>query len=407
MNNRDIFLLSVDGAQESRLIDHPSLDYVLGWTADGTHLLFGSERTGDRGAWIIRIEDGEALGPPRLVKSGIGPAYPLGITRDNQFYYAYNLQTSDVYTTEIDPESGRILAAPKIVVRHYEGNNFFPDYSPDGKYLAYTSLRNSLPMGSNSICIYSLENGDIKELDPGLGRFDYPQWRPDGKAVSLEGSDKDGRKGIYLIEIESDQVSPIVQIADDERIFAHRWSVDGRTLFYTKGKERADDSRIFKHEVRTGMSEILPGSPDDAKDIDVSPDGEMLVLLNRSRKERRSLRVMPSGGGDPRELYSFETEGDFIITPAWSPDGEYIFFPKPPATADAEELVGGAPADDLWRFSIKDQQAQMLDIKMSRIRHLSAHSDGRHIAFSSFGRDLQFSEIWLMENFQPKADDQK
>ncbi len=407
MNNRDIFLISVDRAHEIRLIDHPSLDYVFGWTADGTHLLFGSERTGDRGVWIIRVEDGEAIGPPRLVKSGIGPAYPIGITRNNQFYYGFNLLTNDVYVAGIEPTSGRILAAPRIEVRHYEGHNAFPDYSPDGKYLAYTSLRNSLPMGSNAICIYSLENGEIHELDPGLGRFDYPQWRPDGKAVSLEGTDKDGRKGIYLIEIESDRVSPIVQIADDERIFAHRWSVDGRTLFYTKGKERGENAGIYRHDLRTDVSEVLPGSPDDAKDIDVSHDGETLVLLNRSRKERRSLRIMPSGGGEPEELYSFETEGEFVITPAWSPDGQSIFFPAPLLTTDGEELIGGAPADRLWRFSIKDRKAQMLDIKMSRIRHLSVHPDGRHITFSSFGRELQHNEIWVMENFLLKANAEK
>ena len=178
-NNRDIFLLSADGT-EQRLVDHPSLDYVFNWTSDGKYLLFGSERTGNRGAWIVEVKNGKAIGSPSLVKSGIGPAFPLGCTKQNQFYYAYNNNISDIYVAELDPTSGQVLYAPKREVRYYEGHNYLPDYSPDGKYLAYISLRNTFPMGEKTICIYSLENGDIQELYPGFGKLSYPQWHPAG-----------------------------------------------------------------------------------------------------------------------------------------------------------------------------------------------------------------------------------
>jgi Tol biopolymer transport system component len=408
-NNRDIFLLSADGT-EQRLVDHPSLDYVFNWTSDGKYLLFGSERTGNRGAWMVEVKNGKAIGSPSLIKSGIGPAFPLGCTRQNQFYYAYNNNISDIYVTEFDPTSGKVLTAPKREVRYYEGHNYLPDYSSDGKYLAYISLRNTFPKGEKTICIYSLENGDIQELYPEFGKLSYPQWHPDGKSISLEGTDGEGRQGIYLMEIDSERVTPIVQIKEDEEIYSHRWSVDGKTLFYTKGIPREKTSRIRVHDMSTGQDQELPGSPNDANDIAVSPDGKFLVLLNRNIiRGKRSLRIIPTGGGEPQELYSFETVGNFVITPAWSPDGKYIYLPLPAGSADNFELKKSGSTDvwDMWRISLEGGEGQKLDMKMARFLHLSVHPDGRHIAFSSFGRALKYPEVWVMENFLPKRNTKK
>ncbi|HUU52848.1 MAG TPA: tetratricopeptide repeat protein [Candidatus Heimdallarchaeota archaeon] len=406
-NNRDIFLLSPDGT-EQRLVDHPSLDYVFDWTSDGKYLLFGSERTGTRGAWIVRIEDGKAVGDPRLVKAASGPVYPIGCTRENQFYFAYNRQLSDVYVAEIDPASGQVLVAPKREIRHYEGHNAYPDYSSDGKYLAYISVRSSLPMGKSTICIYSLEDKKIQEFYSGTGDLSYPQWHPDGRSISLEGPDGKGGKGIYLFDVESEEVSPIIQIEEDETIYSHKWSIDGNTLFYTNGKFRGDKIyRIYTHDMSTGLDKELPGSPDDAHDFDVSPDGKSLVFLNRGK--RRSLRIIPVEGGEPQELYSFKTEGPFIIKPTWSADGKYIFLALPTDSPEnIEKMRSGTPDEwDMWRISLEDGQRQKLDMNMARFRHMSVHPDGRHIAFSSYGRALQFPEIWVMENFLPEEDTKK
>jgi Tol biopolymer transport system component len=404
-NNRDIFLLSADGTEE-RLVDHPALDYVFDWTSDGRYLLFGSERTGVRGVWIIQVKNGKAVGSPYLVKPNSGPVYPIGCTKENKFYYGYSKQIYDVYVTEIDADTGQVLHTPKKEIRHYEGNNANPDYSPDGKYLAYISYRSNLPMGKNAICIYNLENGSIQELYPEFGNLSYPQWHPDGETISLEGTDKEGRKGIYLFEVKTGKVSPLVQIDKNEDIYAHRWSVDGKTLYYTKGLFFKDRTfRIFSHDVTTGKDQELPGSPDDAQDFDVSPDGESIVFLNRDMGTR-SLRIIPAEGGEPRELYSFQTEGTFVITPAWSRNGKFIYFPQPAESVDnTEKKSAGVPDNwDLWRISVEDGEAQKLDVKMATIRHTSVHPDGRFIAFSSSGRSVLYPEIWVMENFLPKED---
>ena len=408
-NNRDIFLLSSDGAHEERLIDHPALDYVLAWTSDGQHLLYGSERTGIRGAWIIPIKGGKANGTPILVKSNIGPAYPMGCTLRNQFYFGYSGNVRDVYVVEIDPASGQILTPPKIEIRYSEGNNYYPDYSPDGKYLAYSSVRNTVPESNYSILIYSFENGEIRELDQGSYKLNYPQWRPDGKAISYEGTDGKGRAGIYLMEVDSEKVSPLVQIEENEEIYSHRWAIDGQTLFYTKGSPRTRKSWIYRLDIKTGLKEKFQGSPDDAKDIDVSPDGKTLVFLNRNKKV--SMRSIPVSGGVSKELHNFEVSGRSIITPAWSSDGKNIYFYSisDPQNAVVRKISSEPQNEewDLWMYSFEEHKARKLDVKMAHFRYLGVHPDGRHITFSSPGATIPNDEVWVMENFLPKTKDKK
>jgi len=396
---RDIFLLSVDGTEERRLIAHPAIDFVLDWTADGRHMLFGSERSGTTDMYVVRIDGGETVGDPILIKSNLAPHFSLGCTQQDQFFYGIQNSSRDIYVAVFDPESGEFLGPPEKQPLVYEGRNAYPDYSPDGKSFVYISFRSSLPNARNVICIRSLASGEIRDLDPGLGVFSYPQWRPDGKAISVLGTDKDDRKGIYLIDVRSEEVVPLVQIEETERISGHRWSTDGSTLFFTKSKtRRGNPSIIYTLNVRTGQIEALPGSPEDARDIDVSPDGKWLVFLNR-RIKKRIMGIIPVHGGEAQELHTFDVMGEFLITPSWTPDGKYIYF-----------SVKDNPADedwDMWRFSLDTRRAEQLSLKTVNFRHPSIHPDGRSMIFSTEGALTHSSGVWMIENFLPKEGGKK
>ena len=394
---RDIFLLSADGKEELRLTDHPAVDFVLDWTSDGRHLLFGSGRTGTTDMYIIRIEEGKPLGEAILVKPNLDPLFPMGCTRQDQFFYGLYGRPTDIYVAEIDPVSGEFLATPEKKVRHYEGRNAFPDYSPDGKYIAYVSSR-GFPEAKKTISIGSLESGEIRDLDPGLNTVNGPQWRPDGMAISMMGSDEDSGRGIYQIVLRSEEVSPLVQIEKTETINSHRWSVDGSTLYYTRSKtRRGSPFLIYTLDVKTGQTRELPGSPENAREIDVSPDGKWIVYSNRSSE--RILGIIPTAGGEAQELCSFYVIGEMSMTLAWTPDGKYIYFSSKDQLDDGEW--------DMWRFSMESKQVQQLSFKGVGFRHPSIHPDGRHMVFSTEGDPSHHSGVWMIENFLPKADTKK
>jgi Tol biopolymer transport system component len=185
-----------------------------------------------------------------------------------------------------------------------------------------------------------------------------------------------------------------VQFDRGTNIFSHRWSKDGKSLFYASGGRSGEPAYVFVHDIETGQQNKLPGSPSDAKDIDISPDGQWLVLINRDKK--RTIRIIPASGGDPREIYSFEQDENAVITPAWSADGRYILFSK--KRSDPDEMW------DLYRVSVEGGEAQKIDLSMNQFRHLSVHPDGQHVAFSSGGFNPRYAEVWVMENFLPEKE---
>jgi Tol biopolymer transport system component len=389
---RDIFLLSTDGSIETRLIEHPAADSVIAWTPDGEGLLFNSDRTGTQDVWFIRIAEGKPLGNPLLVKAGVGSIWPMGITSRGALFYGLQGGGSDVYEVSVDPRTGKISSPAKKAVLLNEGHNAYPDYSPDGKHLAYIFTVSMPTIQARQVLgILTLETGRVRELHPDLATFGYPQWAPDGSAVSVEGTGKDGRPGIFRVDIQTSVVVPIVQIDKGTEIYSHRWSKDGKTMFYSTGDRAGKTGSIFVHNFESGQEERISGSPSDANWIDITPDGKWLALLNREQK--RVLRIMPTSGGDPREIYSYEQGGNFIITPAWSADGLYIYFFK------KQDLLGNMW--DLYRVSADGGEAQKINLSMAQFRHFSVHPDGQHIAFSSMGANPELSQVWVMENFLP------
>ncbi|MFZ2053366.1 MAG: tetratricopeptide repeat protein [Candidatus Aminicenantales bacterium] len=391
---RDIFLLSADGSREIRLMEHPAVDTVVDWTPDGSGLLFMSDRTGTQDVWFIRIAGGQPQGVPQLVKPGLGPIEPMGISPHGALFYGLQGDATDVYEVGIDPQTGKISSPAKKAVWLYEGHNAYPDYSPDGKSLAYISSP-SLPAvrPRRTLSILTLETGRIRDLNPNLVAYGFPRWAPDGRILSVEGIDPEKRVGgIYRIDVQTSDVVPIVLIDRGAEIYSHRWSKDGKLMFYSTGDEAGKTGSIFIHNFETGREERLSGSPSKAQWFDISPDGKWLVLMNREGK--RTLRIMPTSGGEPREIYSFEHEADYVLTPAWSADGRYVYFPK------LQKSTGAMM--DLYRVSVDGGEAQKIDLAMGRFRHFSVHPDGKRIAFSSLGANPEQSQVWVMENFLPK-----
>ena len=215
-------MLSTDGSREIPLVEHPSYDELLGWAPDGGNIIFSSDRNGTLSFWIIQVADGKPQGNPKLVKSNMGPIEPLGFTRKGSFYYGISQKGNNIYIAELDPETGEILAPPKKAITRFEGYNQSPDYSPDGKYLAYISRRFPLTIfpdytiaqiGGNVLCIKSLETGKEREIFPDLNKFSYPRWSPDGRSVIVKDLNANG---YYKIDTQTGNVTPTELSGDEE-----------------------------------------------------------------------------------------------------------------------------------------------------------------------------------------------
>ena len=396
---RDIYLLATDGSREVRLVEHPANDLFPHWTPDGSGVLFGSDRTGAFSMWLIQVSEGKPQGPPRLIKRDMGRIFPKGFTQEGSFFYAEITRANDIYVAELAPGTGKLLAPPERPIKRFMGSNRAPEWSPDGKFLAYLSQRGFLPfgVGSSVLSIRSLESGEERELSPRMNYINRLRWSPDGRAFLVIGRDKKNCWGIYRIDAETGAVTPVVQSKPGQHVSRPEWSADGKAVFYTLSErtEKTRSSKIMMRDLETGGEKqlYLARWPEDIRALIVSPDGRELALRwSNQETGTTALRVLSVTEGEPRELIRVQKpEALARYTLAWSADGRYVLFGKSRKLDSLEEQT-----IELWRIPADGGQPQEVGLAMDRLRSLRVHPDGRRIAFTA-GRGK--TEMWVLENF--------
>lgn len=382
----DVFLLETETGRELPLVQHPANEYLLDWTPDG-RILFSSDRSGTRDAWLIGVSDGKPQGSPGQVKKDVGRGVPLGFTRAGAYYYGSYGGTLDVYTAEINLASGKLISPPQPASRRWVGISRAPDWSPDGKLLAY--------LRGGQIVIRSAETGEERELKPKLRSLGLTlRWAPDGKFLIMPGTDNEGRLGLMHVDVQTGDASLLVPLMKRATGYPRfDCSPDGKTIFHVS-EDAAEGNylSLFAWDLQTRRETALVRRR-SLGSFSVSPDGRWLVLTAWGEPTNSQvLFIMPMAGGDLRELVRIDAEeSNGRVTPLWTPDGRWVIFAKG---------ARGKPTRDvqLWRIPAEGGEPQRLELTVDELWSLRLHPDGRRIAFDTSGSK---AEVWVLENFLP------
>ena len=384
--NYDIMSVGAEGSREIPLVKHPASDRLLAWTPDGESVLFASDRSGSWDAWIVHVKEGKAQADPVLVKRDFGQVggptgvSPLGFTRDGSFYYDVSSSMGEVHTATLDLEKGKLLTPPKKVAQRFEGTNGYADWSPDGKYLAFSSRRGS---NSSALCLVSVDTGEQRDIfPPGIDTFVRVNWHPDGKSVVVVGG------GIHRIDIESGKSSPVV--TEGRGFHSPRCSPDGRLVFYENDAFQDNVFQVMRVDLESKERKEIYRSTQQIIRIDISRDGKLLAFLEPADW---ALKVMPLEGRETQVIYRFR-EDEWATSVAWSPDGKYLFFSKVPKGEDKRGRI------ELWRIPSGGGEPVKFPLVADGMENLRIHPDGKRISYNTV---KHYRETWVMENFLPGA----
>ena len=396
----DIFAFPLEGRTETRVVEHAANDAVLEWIPGSDTLLFASDRTGTLDAWMVEIAGGLPRGEPRLVRRNLGDIMSLGFSREGTYFYRLPVDMEDIAVASIDIDKRSLLEGPKTLPQEMVGVSYSPQWSPDGKALAFISTRKET-LGGRTIGILriqSVETGEIRDVPMKMTRFGRATWAPDGRSIFILGSDEKLGQALLRVDVETGEATVLVA---NGRTDANMTSIapapDGRTVYYTVfefGKKR---SRIMALDLSTRESREIhqQEAPLNLAGLSLSQDGKQLMFGTAEPDLSWVLKAIALPDGPPREIVRAKTSaisasihGSYCWTPAR--DG-ILFFKGDPAGKKKTWELCYAPAGGGEIQSV----GLVIDGAPSS---LSLHPDGHRLAIAVM---REGGEVWAMENFLP------
>ena len=387
----DIHLLAIDGGQETVLVKHRANDRRPLWTPDGKRIVFTSDRSGSKGLWMLDMDNGKPKGNPKLVRD-MSRSTPIGLTRDGSLYFSVQKANHDIHVATLNLEAGKVVTPPTQKSVRFEGSNLVPFWSPDGKYMGYTSQRDG--GAGYTLVIQSVETGEERDLSPkalqmGGQLGQPPQWSPDGRSILVSGKAK-GVLGYFLVDVQTGDFTTVVQDwgESEEATSAPRspiFSEDGKQIFFFRARS------IRAVDLGTLRESELYRSKGYISRLACSPDGRRLAFLGGSEAVVSNVvSTIAVSGGEARALYTLKDGMGFHwgVGLSWTPDGRHVIVGRPRDTDKPDEL---------WSIPATGGEPRKLDLGF-KVKHMSLHPDGRRIAFymGKFN-----SAVWVMENFLP------
>jgi len=252
------------------------------WTMDG-RLIFEDVEGRELHLWAIDVD-----GTTRHRLTTQGP-FNMGASLSpdgSRFtYFASHGQNTEIWVSDVDGSGARRLSA-------FEGDAFFPTYSPDGEWIYHTGFR---PESGMRVMRLSSAGG------PSTALIDFSSWAPavspDGSRLAFGGVDPtDNRERIFITQPDGKK---ILQKLDPDRRNAGfwylRWTPDGQGIGITR--------RV---------------------------DGAV------------NLWVLPLDGGPPRQIT--HVDGGVVMGFSWSPDGGSLAYGHAESTSDIVLITGFKPA---------------------------------------------------------------
>lgn len=246
---------------------------------------------------------------PQISPDGQWVAYVVGATNARE-----DKSSSHIWMVNIDGSNDR-----QITFSNESESS--PRWSPDGKYISFTSSRPGKTRG-NQVWLLDRNGGEAMQLTEIKGRLQGHEWSPDSKRLALVIGDPDPESD----PAPSPQPGATPRVPKPIVIDRYRFKQDGQGYLLT-GRH----TYIYIFDIATKKLERLTKSKWDEGSPAWSPDGTRIAFMSNhgedpDREPAAQLYVAEAKPGATEKQLTPDTTRASRARPEWSPDSRWIAF---------------------------------------------------------------------------------
>ena len=221
----------------------------------------------------------------------------------------------EIYVMDADGEN-------QIRLTRHPQEDKMPSWSPDGKKIAFVSMRNG---GINQIYVMDSNGENVRRITQGI--FDLnPAWSPDGRTIAYDGyEDGEENRKIHLIAPDGTNRRRLAGDIPSHDMEA-AWSPDSQWIAFVSSRGIWGNEIYLMNADGTNQQRLTRDGWND-RDPSWSPDGGKIAYFSIGGKDS-FIVVMNTDGTDRRKLPGEALDGVPVLNayPAWSPDGAKIAY---------------------------------------------------------------------------------
>jgi tricorn protease len=343
-DNTDVYVVDTDGGVPVRLTYHPSYDAALGWSPDGTRVLFASDRATPRDLlqlFTVPLSGGlpQELPLPSGAEASFSPdGTHLAYVPHDQWEPEWKMyrggQTTPIWIADLSDSS--VIKVPRDNSNDHDpmwvGDTVYFLSDRDGRFTLFACDSK----GTSVRKLLANDGFDIKSASAGPGGIVYSQFG------SLHIYDlASGATHLVPVHIASDLpgLRPHFEKIKVDQIRNAALSPTGkRALFEAYGE-------ILSVPAEKGDVRNITRSPGVAnRDPSWSPDGKWIAYFSDESGEY-ALYVRSQDGLGPARKIDLGNPPSFFYAPEWSPDSSKIAYADKRLKLWYVALDGGAPVE--------------------------------------------------------------